>query len=148
MLADSSIDENGPWRLKHGDQEVSPDFVESVDEDGPSKARTRIRKRKERTPPGDLDAPEASDTERRVLRSERKGKGKARAAGTVSVISISDDDTRGVQHKRLRRKEASPDNAIEVKVPQAQGILKKQPVGGLDALPPFKKVRSVVEGQI
>lgn len=146
LLADSSVDDQGPWRLKPGDQEDSPDFVESVDEDGPSKARTRIRKRKERAPPSESDAPEPSEAERRVLRSERKGKGKARATGTESALSISDEDSRGVQHKRLRRQEASPDTAIEVKTPQ--GILKKQPAGRHDALPPLKKVRSVVEGKV
>lgn len=148
MLADGTVDDKGPRQLKPGDQEESPDFVESVDEDGPSTARTRIRKRKERTPPSDLDV--ANEAERRVLRSERKGKGKALATGTESAISISDDGAHGAKPKRLRQKEASPDGAspdaaIEVKTPQ--GILKR-PVSGPDAFPPLKKARSIVEGKV
>ncbi|KAF4598696.1 hypothetical protein EYR38_007104 [Pleurotus pulmonarius] len=143
MLADGTVDDKGPRQLKPGDQEESPDFVESVDEDGPSTARTRIRKRKERTPPSDLDV--ANEAERRVLRSERKGKGKAVATGTESAISISDDGAHGAKPKRLRRASpdgASPDAAIEVKTPQG---IPKRPVSGLDAFPPVKKARSIVE---
>lgn len=146
LLADGTIDVKGPWRLTPGDHEVTPDFVESVDEDGPSKARTRVRKRKARTPP---DVPDRSEDERRVLRSEQKGKGKAkakaRAASAELTISISDDDSRGVQLKRLRHKESSPDTAIDVQNPQV-GL--KRPVSGSGVWKPFKKPRSVVEGEI
>ncbi len=165
MFPDKSIDHKGPRRLEHGHDEVTEDFVESLDEDAPSAApsaaRTRIKKRKQPMPATDSDS-ESRATEvvaPRVLRS------KAKARVISPAISISDDESQHpakttgkgkgkAQPTRNPTKDApatrkTKDAPATNTVKDAGGNTKRRQVSfqPLEALPPLKKTRCVVEGQ-
>ncbi|KDQ22203.1 hypothetical protein PLEOSDRAFT_1086926 [Pleurotus ostreatus PC15] len=141
LLADSSVDDQGPWQLKPRDQEDSPNFVESVDKDGPSKARTRIRKHKERAPPicflvviptPRKRMPDATSTPRPIIKATSKSKSQAAApteAGSLKDTAPVPAPT-GPPRKALKATApaeagSSKDAAPIAPVPTPSGPLKK-----------------------
>ncbi|KAJ8692507.1 hypothetical protein PTI98_009812 [Pleurotus ostreatus] len=151
MLADGSVDTLGPLKLHRGHPDVEDNFVGSVDEDAPSAARTRIKKRKQPTA-ADSDADKLGP---RVLRSKGKSKGKGSPAIVISDDEQQDQTESGAQRKRLRRKNtiaASNEAPVAPATSHPEGqatydTTKRRQVSfsPAETLPPLKKARSVVE---